>query len=350
MLKQKQNISIKVAMLFMASLSFISCGEDEKEGEPAPPTVEISVTTQETSEWTEKTIVANGFVMGLPEDNQSAKYGVCYSSSNHLPTILNDSKVEATEIERGNYTVTLTGLTGGTMYYYRAFVEYGGERYYGITKKKKTRPVDDGNDVPTSGQTVDLGLSIKWAGWNVGASKPEEYGGLYGWGDPTGNAQWQCWDPMDASYKEKSLCYSYYGGINPPSSICGTQYDIAHVKWGDEWRMPTDKELQELINVCNWKIITYKGTVGRLIIGPNGNKIFLPSAGRRDGTTIHKRDEQGRYWSGILEPEKNINVESLKGLLAYMASFEKNNMIPTSKVNAKGAYRYVGASVRPVKQ
>lgn len=88
------------------------------------------------------------------------------------------------------------------------------------------------NEISTT-QIVDLGLSIKWAGWNIGASAPEELGGLYGWGDPTGTKV----SGNDDEYPSK----------NPPINICGTKYDIAHVQWGNGWRLPTKKEIEELM-------------------------------------------------------------------------------------------------------
>ena len=86
--------------------------------------------------------------------------------------------------------------------------------------------------IPTENNPVDLGLSVKWAAYNVGASSPEEYGGLYGWADPTGEKK--------ATNSSDSLSGT------PPFNISGTQYDIARAKWGEKWRLPTQQELKEL--------------------------------------------------------------------------------------------------------
>ena len=87
--------------------------------------------------------------------------------------------------------------------------------------------------VPEAEEAVDLGLSVKWAPWNVGASTPEEYGGYYAWGETV----------EKATYNESS--YQYYkndGYVDIGSEISGTPYDVAHVKWGGDWRMPTNEE------------------------------------------------------------------------------------------------------------
>ena len=152
----------------------------------------------------------------------------------------------------------------------------------------------------TPGQKVDLGLSVKWAGWNIGASSPEEYGGYYAWGETE--------EKSDYSYKT----YKYWTDSNGNGSwdddefthigdnISGTQYDVAHVKWGGGWRMPTLDEIKELVNSCTWEWGTYKGVNGQYVTGPNGNSIFLPAAGYRDYGELFNEGTSGYYWSATL--------------------------------------------------
>jgi hypothetical protein len=89
---------------------------------------------------------------------------------------------------------------------------------------------------------------VKWASCNVGASNPEEYGGYYGWADPTGT--------------KTSTNVDDYPSANPPSNISGTEYDIARAKWGGNWRLPTKAEVQELIDSCTWTWTTQNGVNG----------------------------------------------------------------------------------------
>ncbi|MBQ7852586.1 MAG: serine/threonine protein kinase [Muribaculaceae bacterium] len=178
----------------------------------------------------------------------------------------------------------------------------------------------------STSKEVDLGLSVNWAGWNVGASSPEGYGSLFAWGETS---------PKSGDYVEST--YRYHDGsnyINIGSNISGTQYDAARANWGGSWRMPTKAECEELVNCCTWTWTSYNGVNGMKVTGPNGNSIFLPAAGFRD-RTLYYRGSIGYYNSGSLN-ESN-------GSSAWFLLFHSSG----SSVNYY--CREVGRSVRPVK-
>ena len=190
---------------------------------------------------------------------------------------------------------------------------------YNVPAQNSDTAVAIENPIPNlPAQPIDLGLSVKWASWNVGASSPEDYGGLYGWADPTGN--------------NTSTNNTDYPNNNPPSNICGTNYDIAHIKWGENWRLPTKNEVLELCEKCSWKWTSYKGSNGYMITGPSGNYIFLPAVGQRYGTNIGSQKNFGYYWSGTLYSTGYSNYLSFSNT-QYQLSF---------------TLRYLGCSVRPV--
>lgn len=169
---------------------------------------------------------------------------------------------------------------------------------------------------------IDLGLSVKWASWNIGASKIADYGGLYGAGDPTGLL-------TSTSY---SSYYYKYG-----ASICGTEYDLATVKWQGNWRMPTMAELTELRDYCTWvHSITIDGVLGSIATGPNGNSIFIPYSGHRKGTVIGGRDEQGSIYSGDI------------GTNNHQYGYKDLDLGPTGEFNVDGCSNWIGQSIRPV--
>lgn len=133
-------------------------------------------------------------------------------------------------------------------------------------------------------RAVDLGLSVKWATCNVGASKPEDYGDYYAWGETTTKSDYS-WE----TYKYRTTLTS--------------SDDVATVKWGSKWRMPTKEEMKELDEDCTWTWTTQNGVKGMKVTGPNGNSIFLPAAGFRYGTELLSLGLDGVYWSATLDED-----------------------------------------------
>lgn len=145
-------------------------------------------------------------------------------------------------------------------------------------------------------EAVDLGLSVKWATCNIGTTKPEYFGNYYGWGDPTG--------------KKTSANTNYYPNSNPPTDIKNTKYDIAYNNWGKKWRMPTDKEMRELISECYYTHKVVNGVSGLQFKGKTGGIIFLPFCGYRDYSSKINQSDWGSYWTSTLKDE--INSKCLK--------------------------------------
>ncbi|MBQ0061584.1 MAG: hypothetical protein KBT15_07430 [Bacteroidales bacterium] len=180
---------------------------------------------------------------------------------------------------------------------------------------------------------IDLGLSVKWATCNVGASSPSDYGGYYAWGETRTKSNYtlnNCFDSLDES--------GYNWGIYKVGSNTKIEpnsgHDTARENWGSTWRMPTIEELEELDRKCIWKWISNVGHNGYEVTGPNGNSIFLPAAGYRYDTSSVDVCEGGFYWSSTLDPS-----------FSYIASY----LIFGSGGHYKDTYyRRLGLSVRPV--
>ena len=142
---------------------------------------------------------------------------------------------------------------------------------------------------------VDLGLpsGTLWATCNIGASKPEEYGGYYAWGETE-----------EKDYYDDST-YKYYNSetrkyIHIGNDIAGTEYDVAHVKWGGSWRMPSIDQIIELIHNCTRTWTQQNGVSGTLVTGPNGRTIFLPATGCFIKDGLDYEGSYGFYWSSSL--------------------------------------------------
>lgn len=141
------------------------------------------------------------------------------------------------------------------------------------------------SDIDTS-DVVDLGLSVKWCGHNLGATKPEEYGSYYRWADGMNG-------------------YSL-SGFPADMEIAGTKYDAAYKLSDGKLKTPTRKQFKELIDRCRWSWTTYNGTTGCKITGPSGKSIFLPGAGRKSDYGIYRKDTFGYYWSSSMA--RNLNA------------------------------------------
>ena len=187
---------------------------------------------------------------------------------------------------------------------------------------------------------IDLGLpsGTKWCCCNVGASTPEGYGGYYAWGETSEKSVYN-----DATYK-------YYNGqdtdgngyidknfsvVNIGSDIAGTQYDVARVRMGAPWRMPSVGQMEELINNCSRQWTQLNGVNGILVTGPSGGQIFLPAAGCRWDDELYYAGGEGYYWSSSLYPDDDNG--------AYCLYFRSGVWF------WEGSWRYIGHSVRAVR-
>ena len=175
--------------------------------------------------------------------------------------------------------------------------------------------------VENNHEYVDLGLSVKWATCNVGASSPSDYGDYYAWGETSTKSSYT---------EENSNTYGKsMGNIGGNSS-----YDVACAKWGGSWRLPTKAEFQELIDMCTWTWTTQGGHNGYKVTGKNGKSIFLPAARFRGGSSDHFAGEWGGYWSSTPDEGSTYNAYNL--------------LFNSSGPGTDWDYRNAGCSVRPV--
>lgn len=192
--------------------------------------------------------------------------------------------------------------------------------------------------------SVDLGLSVKWASYNVGASYPWEYGDYFAWGEtePKDDYSWSTykWCMGSERTMNKYCTNSSYGynGFTDSRTILDSEDDAATVNWGGSWRMPTKAEQDELRDNCTWTWTTLNGVYGRKVTsnkeGYTDKWIFLPVAGYRNVTSLLIAGTSGFYWSS------SLNTVSPDG--ACYVGFDSQNV---------GWYyfiRYYGLSVRPV--
>ena len=215
------------------------------------------------------------------------------------------------------------------------------EKVYSSTEVDEG-PTSGVNGIENGHEYVNLGLSVMWATCNVGANKPEEYGDYFAWGEtsPKSNYNWE-----NLEYRIKGDSYenvtfskyvkeSEYGTVDNKFRLDLTD-DVAHANWGGSWRMPTRAEQDELREKCTWTWTTQGGYIGYKVTSKiNGNTIFLPAAGYREGSRLYDLGDSGNYLSSSLH--------TINSRCAYRLYFD------SGKVDWSNSSRYYGRSVRPV--
>lgn len=230
--------------------------------------------------------------------------GICYSTESEKLNLTDAYIIKDTITNCKDSEITinfeLKDIEPSTKYYFKPF----------IIINKQTTLFGESDFFTTSDdlRIVDLGLSVKWAAWNIGANSPEEYGGFYAWGETK----------EKSSYKEEN--YAFYDSekdkfISVGSDISRTKYDVAHVQWGGNWRMPTKEEVEELQNNCKWEWVSLNGVKCAKVTGPSGASIHIPLAGVKGSNHTYK-GKYGYYWTSTEETYSSTRgIESAKNLL-----------------------------------
>ena len=205
---------------------------------------------------------------------------------------------------------------------------YPGKQYvYPITVNRST----DFSNVPAEkidmGTTTYDGKTIYWASYNLGSSAIEDYGGLYGWGDITG--------------QNTSTEISEYPSATPPADLNSTEYNLPAKMWGDGWRYPTNNELWSLKTKCSDpEFVTYNGVrCVKFTSTVTGNVLYFPEAPIRTGEDVGAIGNQSYYWLNAINEDDNTMAGT------FYFDFYWKNAYPTA-----GQKRNLGLPVRPVYQ
>lgn len=178
--------------------------------------------------------------------------------------------------------------------------------------------VTGGSSSGSGDEVVDLGLpsGVKWRAWNVGATKPEEYGNYYAWAEttPKSSYTWSNYKYPATTYGGEITIYAKYdttpGGDG--KTVLEAEDDAATANLGNGWRMPTFKEFKELRESCTWTWTSRNGVYGMQVTGPNGNSIFLPAGGYY-GSTLTYKGSYGSYWTATGDGEMANAVDFISG-------------------------------------
>lgn len=195
-------------------------------------------------------------------------------------------------------------------------------------------------------QAVDLGLSSGtiWAGWNVGATSAEQCGDYYAWGETKTKKEYSNFNYFDLKNGADFEDFTTYYNEGGKTSIRCSNRDVAWVKWGHQWAIPTKDQADELVRECTWTWMKYNGANGFAVTGPNGKSLFLPAAGehftgidgnQKDVNEVTCVGEEAWYWTSELNKDYSVS--------AYIISFFQK------KAEVDVQLRSIGISVRPVR-
>lgn len=296
------------------------------------------VVTSTITQITEISAVAGGNVTSDGGASVTER-GVVYST-NPNPVITNLSNtIRPCGSGTGEFTYNITDLQPNTTYYLRAYAKNDAGTAYGEEVNFTTEDIaiSEPTGIENGYGYVDLGLSVKWATMNVGASEPEGYGDCFAWGEVTAKTtyDWSTYKWCNGSYDNLTRYNnsSVYGTVDNKTQLAFSD-DAAFKNWGGSWRMPTDAEWTELREQCTWIWTTESGVYGYKVISKtNSNSIFLSAAGYYYDSSLFSAND-GYYWSSSLSTD-------YPGY-AWGVSFSSSN------VNRRSSNRYCGQSVRPV--
>lgn len=292
----------------------------------------------------------------------NVEYGALQISNNELSLVVNEQGIVEINSGSGYYSVQSSDESVATAklegFSIKVTAEGGGTATITVTDSRSGQTatiavtVEDNQPQSTCPDNhhphlIDLGLpsGTKWACCNIGADKPEDCGGYYAWAETEEKSVYNSMPPYlhgieidDEGDGWLGDCHSGSGayGIrqNIGNDIAGTQYDVAHMKWGDSWVMPSYTQQGELLDNCTSTWTTQNGVKGRLFTGINGCSIFFPAAGYLDGSNLSSAGSEGYYWSSM----RVTDWEYAFGIYFHESGY----------TYANDYYTNYGFSVRPV--
>lgn len=265
-------------------------------------TTNAKVTTADASAIDYVSALLGGTLIDAPGD---AKCGIVISTSADVETVRAGLDI-MNDVLADNFTIERAGLLPNTHYYYAAYLNLGNGTVFGDVKDFTTTTYnfDLDNDL------VDLGLSVKWARFNIGGKSKTDLGGLFSFGDLTGCAT--------------SINPADYGS----SDTYRTASDLAFKTYQGRATLPTAADFEELFALCTKEWTEQDGVTGYKLTGPNGNWIFLPAAGSRIGSEVKGESTEGYYLTGTINPNDH------KFAISYQFNASTNTKTTTAVYQA----------------
>lgn len=202
-------------------------------------------------------------------------------------------------------------------------------------------PVASAAPQTTEPEAIDLGLSVKWASFNVGATRPEEAGDYFAWGETEPKS-----DYSSNTYKWRTNNHMTKYYETDCKTVLDPEDDAATVNLGGDWRMPTEAEFEELMDSgnCTWQWTTLNGVQGcKVTSKKNGNSIFLPAAKFKFGTSIAYGNQYGCYPTASLDFTYRVGYS-----LSASVYFNQDGPVWAGSLGGDWNFRENGQTVRAV--
>jgi len=311
-MKRNVFVSMLIALPFLciASCDQLQLSEDEDEKD----SITAEVTTSDAIFVVSKSAVLKGACKITSKEEIKATACFYYATFDGKAE---EIKAQGKKIETDHYIIdsedrfnaTISELEPSTQYYYVASVTIKDQEYFSQVKSFTTKKFVEG--LPDNVEAVDLGLSVRWATHNVGAETPENSGEYYAWGETETkpfftqtNYRFFEFDDfsLKVNYIHKYNINSTFGNVDN-KTVLDPEDDVAHVKWGGSWRMPTHEEFDELLSNCTLTWTSQNGVEGFIVTskktGYERSSIFLPAAGCKYGEDIYSGYIEGGhfYWT-----------------------------------------------------
>ena len=301
----------------------------------------------------DKGALVEGLSEYFPDDYYGIEYSTTEAFDENSTTILYPDG-STNNMENDSVICIITQYDYGSTYYYRTFFRLGEIKSYG--EVKTFRVEWDGTKV------VDLGLSVKWATCNVGATYPWDYGDYFAWGEISSKTDYN-WSTYRYCYGSSNTMTKYcsnsrYGnnGYTDTKTTLDRWDDVAHEAWGGNWRMPTQSEIDELLNDenCTWTWTTQNGVNGYKVTskkaGYEGASIFLPAAGYLTDTSLGNAGSYGYYWSSSVDTSLHYVGSSswTSSKSEYQPYYARDFRFGSNSRSSGVLERYYGISIRPV--
>ena len=284
---------------------------------------------------------SSSFTVALKSDEykslEPVEVGICYTHDDgyYGKTLETFGEKIVLGTSLGNYSFSLSDLDAHTTYYYCAYVNINGKKYYG-SKKNVWTYYEDKSKIINGHRFVDLHLpsGLLWAETNIGAELPADEGDRFSWGETT---------PNTVNYYVSDQWVTKYNDRDG-KTVLENDDDAAYVNWGEQCRMPSKKEFEELFssNYCDWEWTYQKDSSGEVICGlkltgwKTGNSIFLPARAR--GQFWYSDNHYGQFWTSTLNFNsdgwtqaycRNITVEIMS---VGFDSYSRGNCLPVRAV------------------